>query len=81
MNGILGFASLLATSELTGEEKNDYVELMESSADLLINTVNDYVDISLINSNNLEVNYNPSHWSGYSQNWKINFRNRAKRKG
>ena len=56
INGILGFASLLTAPNLNEEEKNEYVKLMDASANRLINTITDYVDISLINSGNLEVN-------------------------
>lgn len=59
MNGILGFASLLTAPDLSEDDKLEYVGLMGSSADRLINTITDYVNISLINSNNLEVNKQP----------------------
>ncbi len=61
MNGILGFARLLATDNISDDEKQECVGLMEVSADRLINTITDYVDISLINSDNLEVRYQGVH--------------------
>ena len=57
LNGILGFGSLLATSDLTTSEKVEFVEMMKASADRLVNTITDYVNISLINSDNLEVKF------------------------
>ena len=57
MNGILGFASLLSSPDLTETEKSEFISLMEVSADRLINTITDYVDISMINSDNLETSY------------------------
>ena len=55
MTGILGFASLLAAANPNNEENQEYVGMMELSAQRLIDTITDYVDISLINSDNLEV--------------------------
>ena len=55
MNGILGFASLLTSEDLDFDEKQEYVRLMGTSADRLVNTITDYVTISQIYSNNVEV--------------------------
>jgi len=55
LNGILGFGSLLASSDLSPDEKEQFVEMMKTSADRLVSTISDYVNISLINSNTLEV--------------------------
>ncbi len=59
MNGILGFASLLADAELSNSEKQEYIDLMKTSTDRLVNTITDYVNISLIYSSNIEVKYQP----------------------
>ncbi len=57
MNGIMGFASLLVASDVSEDEKQEFVEMMETSADRLVRTITDYVDISLINSDNLDIDY------------------------
>jgi signal transduction histidine kinase len=57
LNGILGFASLLAEQELPQDEKLEYVNVMHSSGDRLINTINDYVDMALIVSGNQDVKF------------------------
>lgn len=59
LNGILGFASLLAMPDLSEEEKHEYLFLMENSSDRLIKTITDYVDMSLITSGNLNYNCRP----------------------
>lgn len=55
MNGILGFASLLTTPDLTVEERAEFLDLMKVSADRLLGTITDYVNISLIYTDNLQV--------------------------
>ena len=56
LNGILGSASLLAMIELPMQERQEFVDMMQDSSDRLVNTVNDYVDMALIVSGNLEIN-------------------------
>ncbi|MDO9510622.1 MAG: PAS domain S-box protein [Bacteroidales bacterium] len=51
MNGILGFSSLLKEKGLTGEEQEAYIEIIEKSGERMLNTINDIIDISKIDSN------------------------------
>ena len=55
LNGILGFGNLLIESDLTDSEKQQYVSLLQASIDRLENTITDYLDISLIFSDNMNV--------------------------
>lgn len=48
MNGILGFAELLKKPDLTGEEQQDYIRIIEKSGARMLNIINDIVDISKI---------------------------------
>ncbi len=50
MNSILGFTYLLDEPELTGEQLNEYVDIIRLSGDRMLNTVNNLMDISLIES-------------------------------
>ncbi len=50
MNGILGFASLLKEPDLTGEEQQNYINIIEKSGNRMLNIINDIVDISKIES-------------------------------
>jgi PAS domain S-box-containing protein len=48
MNGILGFAELLKDSEITEEEKLEYLDIIDQSGHRLLNIINDIVEISKI---------------------------------
>jgi PAS domain S-box-containing protein len=58
LNGILGFASLIVEPDLTDKEKQSYLEILNSSSQRLIQTVNNILDMSLISSGNIEVRNN-----------------------
>ena len=55
MNGILGFADLLKEPGLTGEEQRNYFDIIEQSGARLLKTINDIIDISKIESGQMEV--------------------------
>ncbi len=55
MNGILGFAELLKEPDLTREEQKKYISIIEKSGDRMLNTVNDIIDISKIESGQMTV--------------------------
>lgn len=48
MNGILGFSELLRDPDLTPEEQEEYLTLIEKSGARMLNIINDLVDISKI---------------------------------
>ena len=55
LNGILGFGQLMADPDLTQDEKEQYLSILKSSSNRLMNTVTDYMDMSLITSGNQDV--------------------------
>ncbi|MFA6127929.1 MAG: histidine kinase N-terminal 7TM domain-containing protein [Bacteroidales bacterium] len=55
MNGILGFAELLKEPDLTGDEHDAYIEIIEKSGIRMLAIINDLVDISKIESGQMEV--------------------------
>jgi len=55
MNGILGFAELLKESDLTGEEQQDYIRMIEKSGARMLNIINDIVCISRIESGLMDI--------------------------
>ncbi len=50
MNGILGFADLLKKPELTGEQQQKYIHIIEKSGERMLNLINDLIEISKIES-------------------------------
>ncbi|PKP33435.1 MAG: hypothetical protein CVT99_00330 [Bacteroidetes bacterium HGW-Bacteroidetes-16] len=56
MNGILGFAELLKEPRLTGEEQQEYIEIIEKSGHRMLNIINDIISISKVESGLMEVN-------------------------
>ena len=56
MNGILGFSELLKSPDLAEDLRDKYIELIEKSGQRMLNTINDLIDISKIESGQTEVN-------------------------
>ncbi|MFZ4570632.1 MAG: PAS domain-containing hybrid sensor histidine kinase/response regulator [Bacteroidales bacterium] len=55
MNGILGFAQLLREPNLTGEEQQEYIRIIEKSGKRMLNIINDIVNISKIESGQTDI--------------------------
>lgn len=55
MNGILGFAELLKSPDISHDEKQEFVELIELSGKRMIHLIDDLVDMSKIESGELEL--------------------------
>lgn len=55
MNGIVGFANLLKNRNLSSEKIEKYVDIINSNSNQLLTIINDIVDISKIESNQLEI--------------------------
>ncbi len=50
MNGILGFSELLKDANLSGEEQQEYLDLIRQSGERMLNLINDLIDISRIDA-------------------------------
>jgi len=61
MNGILGFAKLLKKPKLTGKEQQEYISIIEESGVRMLNTINNIVDISKIESGLMKVDIKESN--------------------
>jgi len=57
MNGILGFLSLLSNTDLTTDTRNKYISILNSSGERLLNTINDIIEISKIESGDVDTAY------------------------
>ncbi len=57
MNGIMGFADLLKDPQLTGDEKEEYVNIIRKSGHRLLGIINDLINISKIESGQMDVKH------------------------
>ncbi|WP_430814749.1 PocR ligand-binding domain-containing protein [Carboxylicivirga sp. RSCT41] len=55
MNGIVGFSELLQFDGLTPDDRREYVRLIHQSSSQLLNIINDIIDISKIESGQIDV--------------------------
>jgi len=61
MNGILGFAELLKEPNLTLDERQDFIRIIEKSGERMLSTLNDIIDVSKIESGMMKVNISESN--------------------
>jgi len=59
LNGILGFTQLLKINNLPAEERIECLDVIEESGARLLDTVNDVIDISKIESGQIQMHYAP----------------------
>ena len=58
LNAITGFSNLLTTEkDLSEEEKQEFISIINDNTDLLLNLVNDVLELSRIESGNMSFNY------------------------
>ena len=55
MNGILGFSSLLKEPGLSGKQQSKYIALIEESGARMLDIINDLIDISKVESGQMEI--------------------------
>jgi PAS domain S-box-containing protein len=55
MNGILGFTELLREPMLTGEQQQEYIDIISKSGARMLNIINDIMSISKIESGQMEI--------------------------
>jgi PAS domain S-box-containing protein len=55
LNGIIGFGEIIANEQLSMEEKNRFLTVVQESSERLIHTIDDYLDISMIVTGNQEI--------------------------
>ena len=61
LNAILGFSALIRDSSTTAEELDEYYRMMETSGNDLINLIDDILDISRIEANQIKINFQDTH--------------------
>ncbi|NOQ25194.1 MAG: response regulator [Bacteroidales bacterium] len=57
MNGILGFAHLIQENDIEVEKRNEFLKIILSKGNQLLQIINDIIDISKIESNQIVINY------------------------
>jgi signal transduction histidine kinase/ActR/RegA family two-component response regulator len=57
MNGIIGMIDVLQQTQITQEQK-EYIDIISSSSDSLLSTINDILDYSKIETGQIALNYN-----------------------
>lgn len=81
LNGILGFSDLLVDPTISAEDKNQFVNLIQSSSNRLLDTINDYVNIALIVSGNVKVKKEKVDIDEILKDSEDHFRKKAEEKG
>ena len=56
MNAIIGFANLLNEPGITKKTMDSYIEIITSKGNSLLKIINDIIDISKIEANEMEIN-------------------------
>lgn len=57
MNGIIGYSQLLQDEKLSPEKRLNFINIIETNSQVLMNLVNDIIDISKIESGQLKFSY------------------------
>lgn len=81
MNGILGFASLLEMPDLSDETRSQYIEIIKKSGDRMLNTINDLIEISSIETGAVSVTKEEVNVNDVLQNMHRFFELQASEKG
>jgi PAS domain S-box-containing protein len=56
MNSIIGFSNLLASDEISEEQKKDFINYIRSSGEMLLNLIDDIIDFAKIEAGELKIN-------------------------
>ena len=81
MNGILGFTKLLYNPNLTGEEQQKFVDIIQRSGVRMLSTVNDIIDISRIESGQVELSVSEVNINDQLKDLHSFFKHEANNKG
>jgi len=81
MNGILGFSALLKEPLLSGEEMEQYIELIHESGKRMLSIINNLIDISRIETGELSLYPGTTSINEVIKKIHASFNGRAKKKG
>ncbi|MEA4983345.1 MAG: transporter substrate-binding domain-containing protein [Paludibacter sp.] len=81
MNGILGFIELLNKDDLVEKDKKNYMDIVTKSGHRLLNTINDVIEISKIESGQISMHYSNVNIGELMTDLYEFFKNQADEKG
>ncbi len=81
MNGILGFTQLLKEPDLSGADRDKFVEIIRKSGNRMLDTVNDIIDISKIDAGQMEISKDAINLNEELENQFEFFKEEASAKG
>ncbi len=59
MNAIIGFTNLLSFPDVTPEKKQEYIDKINKSSEILLHLIDDIIDISKIEAQQVHIHYQP----------------------
>jgi len=77
LNGIIGFSELLADKSLTDAERERYINIIHNNGNALITLLSDLIDISKLETGNLEISKRRFVPAGLMEELKHQFENAA----
>ena len=81
MNGILGFTELLQDADLSVENQKNFIDIIKESSDRLLNTVNDIIEISKIESGEVKKTIKEVNFLNHLKTFVTFFTPEIKKKG
>ncbi len=81
LNGLLGFAPIVLDPKISQKEKEEYLEILNASGKRLMQTVTDYVDISLLVSGNMKVSFKNVNISSLVEDAVLPYYDKCRQKG
>jgi len=60
LNGIMGFAPFIVSPEVKQADKAEYLEFLNASCSRVMDTITDYMDMSLLVSGNMKAEFQPT---------------------
>ncbi len=81
LNGILGFSELIAKPDLSPKDRKDSLVMLAESSDRLLNTITNYMDISLLTSETLTVHNKDFRPVGVLKNIYARYKSQCDKRG
>lgn len=81
LNGILGFSEMIVSPDSTPDDNEIFYSIIKKSSKRLLNTVNSYMDISMIVSGILEISHRPTNVCSLFEELHSDFKELCEHKG